>query len=161
MKISLEIIATLSVILAYVFLRVGANIIFSRVRKKFSYNNVREKIMKKIFNSVLFILSLFLILIIWGVEKDQIFYFVSSMLTVVGVAFVAQWSLLSNITASFILFFNHPMKIGEEIKILDKDYDIQGVVSDIGIFYLIIKTYSGDKITIPTNILMQKMVKTK
>lgn len=53
------------------------------------------------------------------------------------------------------------MKIGEEIKILDKDYDIRGIVSDIGIFYLTIKTEEGEKITVPTNVLMQKMIRTK
>lgn len=161
MEVSIEIIVTASVIAGYFALRLFANYVFVRVRKKFHYNGAREKIMKKIFNSVIFILSALSILIIWGVQKDQVFYFVSSMLTVVGVAFVAQWSILSNITASFILFFNHPMKIGEEIKILDKDYDIRGIVSDIGIFYLTIKTEEGEKITVPTNVLMQKMIRTK
>ena len=55
-----------------------------------------------------------------------IFYnqFLGSVLTVVGVAFFAQWSLLSNITSSIIIFFNHPVKLNDSIVILEgKDYD--------------------------------------
>ncbi|WP_155839638.1 mechanosensitive ion channel family protein [Aquimarina latercula] len=80
----------------------------------------------------------------------------SSVLAVLGVGFFAQWSILSNLTASAILFFSHPLRIGDRIKVLDKDFDWSGEVKDITGFYLFMKTDDGKNITIPTSIIMQK-----
>jgi small-conductance mechanosensitive channel len=75
-----------------------------------------------------------------------------------GIAFFAQWSLLSNITSSLLLFFNHPIKIGDTLKILDKDYPFEGEVSDLTYFFVHLKTDKGEIITIPNSLLMQKSV---
>lgn len=78
------------------------------------------------------------------------------MFTIVGVAAFAQWSLLSNITAGIILFFSFPFKIGDHIKILDKDFPISGEIIDIKAFYILIKTDENETVTYPNNLLMQK-----
>lgn len=78
---------------------------------------------------------------------------------VVGVAFLAQWSILSNITASLVIFFNHPVRIGDSIVIVEKDFNIEGRVIDIGIFFLIIENEEGNRITFPTNFFLQKLIK--
>lgn len=100
-----------------------------------------------------------LLLLIWGVDQSDLLLYASSVLTILGVAFFAQWSLLSNVTAAVILFVNHPVKIGNRIKIMDKDYPIEGVINDIGAFFVIIKTDNDEKVTLPTSLLLQKMVK--
>jgi small-conductance mechanosensitive channel len=56
-------------------------------------------------------------------------------------------------------FFNHPVKIGDSIVVLDKDYQVEGKISDIGMFFMIIKSTEGDQISIPTNVFMNKMIK--
>jgi len=56
------------------------------------------------------------------------------------------------------LFFNHPIKIGDTIKVLDKDYPFEGEVSDLTYFFVNLKTESGAIITIPNSILLQKSV---
>lgn len=94
--------------------------------------------------------------VIWGVDVKQFTIFVSSILAVLGVAFVAQWSILSNLTASVILFFYHPLRIGDRIRILDKDFDWTGEVKDITGFYLFIKTDRGERITLPNSLVIQK-----
>ena len=75
--------------------------------------------------------------------------FASTLLTALGIAFFAQWSLLSNITSSIILFFNHPLKLGDTIKVLDKDYPFEGEITDLTYFFVHLKTKSGEIITIP------------
>jgi small-conductance mechanosensitive channel len=77
----------------------------------------------------------------------------------VGVGFIAQWSILANVTSSLILFFNHPMKLGQEIQILDKEYDITGTLVDISFFFLYIKTEDGETITIPNSVVLSKVIK--
>lgn len=51
------------------------------------------------------------LIVIWGVETKDILFTVSSIATVIGVAFFAQWSILSNITSGMILFFSFPFRI--------------------------------------------------
>ncbi|MBP9152790.1 MAG: mechanosensitive ion channel [Flavobacteriales bacterium] len=128
---------------------------------KYEYPKPRVKITLKIVHTVFFLLFASFLLFIWGVNQNELVYFISSLLTVVGIAFLAQWSILSNITATLVIFFSHPVKIGDTITIMDKDFEIEGRVSDIGIFFLIIKTEEGDQITLPSNVFMQKMIKKK
>lgn len=116
----------------------------------------RSNLVIKYINLLLGTLAFLCIVIIWGVKKDQIFLFISSIFTVVGVATIAQWSLLSNITAGIILFFSYPFKIGDSIKILDKDFPIEGEIIDIKAFYIILKTNEGEVVTYPNTLLMQK-----
>ncbi|HBK84032.1 MAG TPA: mechanosensitive ion channel protein MscS [Flavobacterium sp.] len=116
----------------------------------------RTNLIIKYVSILLNLLVLVTIVVIWGVKKDQLFLFVSSIFTVVGVAAFAQWSLLSNITAGVILFFSFPFKIGDHIKILDKDFPVSGEIIDIKAFYILIKNYDDEVVTYPNNLLMQK-----
>ena len=79
-----------------------------------------------------------------------------SILAVLGVGFFAQWSILSNLTASVILFFNHPVRIGDRVKVLDKDFDWSGEVLDITGFYFFMKTDKGEFISLPNTLVIQK-----
>ena len=97
--------------------------------------------------------------IIWGVDQDRVLVFLSTILTILGVAFFAQWSIISNITSTLIIFFNHPVRIGDSLTIMDKDFQIEGKLSDIGIFFIVIKTNENKKITIPSNVFIQKMIR--
>jgi small-conductance mechanosensitive channel len=57
-----------------------------------------------------------------------------------------------------LLFFNHPVKIGDTIKVLDKDYPFEGEVTDLTYFFIHLKTNNGETITIPNSLLLQKSV---
>ncbi|MCJ1805959.1 mechanosensitive ion channel family protein [Flavobacterium covae] len=91
-------------------------------------------------------------------EQNEIALFASSILTALGVAFFAQWSLLSNITSSLILFFNHPLKLGDTIRILDKDFPLEGEIIELTYFFVYLKTADGQTITIPNSLILQKSV---
>jgi small-conductance mechanosensitive channel len=154
----IELIQTVVALVIYLLIKTVSEKIIEKAGRKFSYAKPRIKITKKIIQVVLFIIWVSVVFFIWGVNQSELAYFITTMLTVLGVALFAQWSLLSNITASIIIFFYHPVKIGDTIKILDKEYNIEGKISDIGIFFLIIKTIDNDRITVPTNVFLQKMV---
>ena len=119
----------------------------------------RVKITNNVFVVLLFLLLTAILMIIWGVDQSQLLLFISTTLTILGVAFFAQWSIISNITSTIIIFFNHPIKLGDNLTVLDEDYQIEGKLSDIGIFFITIKTKENKKITIPSNVFMQKMIK--
>ena len=105
---------------------------------------------------IIYFMALTVLSIIWGVNLKDFVVFISSILAVLGVGFVAQWSILSNLTASVILFFSHPLRLGDRIRVLDKDFDWTGEIEDISAFYLFMKTDDGRRITIPTNLVIQK-----
>lgn len=122
-------------------------------------HKTRGKIIKKISNLLVLIIVLIFILTVWGVDHSELFVFMASVLTVIGIALFAQWSLLSNITSGIILFFSYTIKLDDTISILDKDYQIEGRISDIGLFFIRIKTIEGEEVMLPNNIFMQKMIK--
>jgi len=95
---------------------------------------------------------------IWGFKQNEIAAFASTILTALGIAFFAQWSLLSNITSSLILFFNHPLKLGDTIKVLDKDCPFEGEITELTYFFVHLKTTSGEIITIPNAQILQKSI---
>ena len=73
-----------------------------------------------------------------------------------GVAFFASWSILSNITAGVILFFSFPFKIGDRIRIQDKDFPSEAIIEDIRAFHLHLRTDDGELITYPNSLMLQK-----
>jgi small-conductance mechanosensitive channel len=145
----------------YLLLRAVTNKIIDKTVATSFVQKTRAKIIKKVLNIFwLFLVSVF-ILIVWGIDQNQLAFFFGSVLTVIGVAFFAQWSILSNITSGIILFFNHSVKLDDTIRVMDKDYEIEGRVSDIGLFFVNMTTSEGEKVTIPNNVFIQKMIKRK
>jgi small-conductance mechanosensitive channel len=88
-------------------------------------------------------------------KNCEILVFISSIITVIGVALFAEWSILSNITAYLVLFFSHSMKIGDRIKIDSESYSLEGEILDITYFFMYIKTAHSETITIPNAIVLK------
>lgn len=156
----IKFIETAIIIALYVTFR---QISFKLVRRHLSKKLIHETrgvAIKKIIGLLLILVAIVFILLIWGVKQSDLALFVGSVITVVGVAFVAQWSLLSNITSSIILFFGHPVKLHDRIFILEgKDYVIEGRVKDIGLFFITLETSEEQEITLPNNIFIAKSIK--
>lgn len=151
-----ELIATGILGILLVFLRV----ISTRLVRRFSRSNQtiehRTNLVIKYIHLFINVLVIIALIIIWGVQTKDIFIALSSITTVVGVAMFAQWSILSNITSGIILFFSFPFKIGDVIKIHDKDFPIEAEIEDIGAFHVFLKTIDEEKIIYPNNLLLQK-----
>jgi small-conductance mechanosensitive channel len=157
----IKLIETVIVFVLYFIIK---QILFRAVSRHTNHrilNKARGVIVRKSITAILVTIGLLFTLLIWGVDQKELAIFMGSVLTVIGIALFAQWSILSNITAGIILFFNHSVKIDEEITILDKDYQIEGYIKDIGLFFVIIKTKDNSEISIPSNVFMQKMVSRK
>lgn len=150
----------ISLILFFI-IRFGIVKLINRTVAENLIHKTRAKIIRKILQIILITITLFFVLTIWGVEQSQMFVFMASVLTVIGIAFFAQWSHLSNLTSGIIIFFNHTVKLDDYVVIMDKEYDIEGKVSDIGLFFIRLKTKEGEDVTFPNNVFLQKMVKKK
>ena len=95
---------------------------------------------------------------IWGVDTRNLLVALSSMFAVIGVAFFAQWSILSNVTAGLMIFFASPFRIGDSIRILDKDYPLDARIEDIQTLYTYLRTAEGELYIIPNNLFLQKTI---
>ncbi|PTY36847.1 hypothetical protein BGP77_06050 [Saccharospirillum sp. MSK14-1] len=96
--------------------------------------------------------------LVFGVGYGQFVLFLSSFFAVLGVALFAQWSILSNVTASIIIFFQFPFRIGDNIKIVFKDEDLSGVIEEITPFHVLIRREQGDQLIYPNSLLLQAAV---
>jgi small-conductance mechanosensitive channel len=157
--IHLKIIESIVAAVVYLLLRFGIVKYIDATIAKSLMQKTRGKVIKKTIKIILLLLFSTFVLIVWGVDQSELAVFIGSVLTVIGIALFAQWSILSNITSGVILFFNHSVNLDDTITIMDKDYAIEGRVSDIGLFFVILKTTEGEEITIPSNVFMQKMIK--
>ncbi|PZR19597.1 MAG: mechanosensitive ion channel protein MscS [Flavobacterium psychrophilum] len=150
----------ITLITSAVFLIVGY--IVKRLMKSYArsahLSEHRTNLIAKYINFFMMVIFIIIIVAIWGLEAQQIYGYISGALTVIGVAFFAQWSILSNITSGIILFFSFPFRIGDVIKVHDKDFPIEGQIEDIKAFHTLIKTRDGEVITYPNNLLLQKGV---
>lgn len=158
----MKIAETLAIIIAYLVIRSLSSRIIDKTKNEKLIQPIRSVIIKRAINLLLLIVSVIIILLIWGVNESELAVFVGSALTVVGVALFAQWSILSNITSSIIIFFNHPVKLGDEIQILEgKDYVIEGKVKDLGLFFISLETKDSDDLTIPNSVFISKSIVNK
>lgn len=157
-KYALYIIETIVVIVVYFALKYVTRKSVNKVAEASSKSELRVKIVGKVINLILVSISSLFIIMIWGVKQSDLVLFFTSILTVIGIAFFAQWSIISNITSAFIIFFNHPAKIGDEIEVFDNDYPVKGRVADIGVFFITIQSNDGATMTIPSNVFIQKMI---
>lgn len=156
---TLQIVKTVILVIVFLIIKFFTKRLIKKVGTRFHYQTGRIKITNKITNALLGILVLVFLMVIWGVKQTDLVVFLSTTMTILGVAFFAQWSLISNITSTLIIFFNHPIKIGDSLTIMEKDYEIEGILNDIGVFFITIKMKDNKKITMPSNIFLQKMIK--
>lgn len=98
------------------------------------------------------------LIIIWGVDPRNLLIALSSIFAVIGVALFAQWSLLSNITAGIIIFFTSQFRIGDHIRIMDKDMPFDARVEDILSFHVLLRTREGEIVSYPNSLFFQKGV---
>ena len=118
----------------------------------------RVQLITKLINYVILGCALVGVFVIWGVDVRNLGVILSSIFAVIGVAFFAQWSILSNITSGVIMFFTFPYKIGDRIMIHDKDYEYIGTIEDIKTFHIVMINDAGQRITYPNSLVLQKGV---
>ena len=103
-------------------------------------------------------ISIALLLLAWGIDFSGLLVLSTSILTVTGVALFASWSLISNITAYFILLTNVAYRRGNYVRILDGDNFIEGVIADIGPFSSRLVTADRETLMYPNNLILTRPV---
>lgn len=117
----------------------------------------RTAMVNKLISVFLFIGLVVAEAITWGVHLSGLYVFVTSFFAMVAIGFFAVWSVLSNITSSVLIFFLFPYKIGDTIQVIGDD--INGEITDITLFHLIVESEDKCVVTIPNNLVIQKSIR--
>ncbi len=101
-------------------------------------------------------LSLALVCLVWGFDFRGLLLLSTSLLTLTGVALFANWSILSNVTAFFILLIHQSFRRGNYIRVIDLDNYIEGYVADINLFSTKLITEDRESIIYPNNLIISR-----
>lgn len=154
----------ITLVIAFI-LRFGFTKAARKVGKLSDFNQVRTNLIIKYISFVITLTVIAALTLIWGVNFRDLGLLLSSIFAVIGVALFAQWSILSNITAGVIIFFSYPFKIGNTVRIMDKEISYSEnseenifVIEDIKAFHLHLRRHNGEILTYPNNMVLQKGV---
>ncbi len=105
----------------------------------------------------IFLLAILTIIAIAGWKVDSIFTFVTTLLAMVAIGFVAVWSILSNFLVTMVLLVWKPFNVGEEVEILPEA--ISGQVVDINFMYTTLRSEDGKMTAVPNSMFVQKLIR--
>jgi small-conductance mechanosensitive channel len=142
----------LSIIRSIIFITV------KKIGKKSGTTEARAGLIGRYVTVSLVLIALLIEAFILGAQPRDITLVFSSVFAVIGIALFAIWSILSNVTSGVIMFFSFPYKVGDKIRIHDKDYPLEAIIEDIRAFQLILRDENVDLVTYPNNLILQKAV---
>jgi small-conductance mechanosensitive channel len=97
------------------------------------------------------------ILEVWGVNVSGLWTFLMSVVAVIGVGFLATWTIVSNVTASFFLMIWRPFQFGDTVELIPDN--LKGRVVDRNFMYVFLREDSGALIKVPNNMFFQKIIR--
>lgn len=130
-----------------------------RIEKLVSRSKLRAETTQKAHNTVRLIfgiLTLAVLLIVWGVDFSGLLLLSTSLITLTGVAMFANWSILSNITSYFILLFHPTFQRGNFVRIMEMDNYMEGYIADINLFNVKLITEDREVIVYPNNLVLTR-----
>jgi len=65
---------------------------------------------------------------------------------------------LSNVTASLIIFFFFPYRVGDTVRIFDDKEVLEGKIHEITLFHVLIKNEKREIISFPNSLVFQKAI---
>lgn len=153
-----KVLVTVGFLLLYLISRYITRRVVRRRALKSSFEENRTIYVVRFFHTVNFVVIFIFILITWDINFQILRQYFLGFLTVLGVAIFASWSILSNITASVILFFYYTYKVGAIIRIVDGTNTVTGRILEVTLFYIKLETKNKNIVSYPNNQALQKPI---
>jgi small-conductance mechanosensitive channel len=136
------------VLLKYVLIELEQHIGNSRLKAE-SHAKARRSV-------VLFAngLTILLIVMAWGFDFKGVVSMSLGLITLLGASLFASWSILSNVTAFFLLLFHKSFKRGNYIRVIVGDNYTEGYISEINMFNTRLITDDKEIIIFPNTMLV-------
>ena len=103
----------------------------------------------------LWLVTALLVLNLWGISVSGLWTLLASAIAVIGVGFLAVWTMVSNVTASFFLSLWRPFRLGQTVEILPEA--LKGRVIDRNLMFTVLRDEGGNLLQVPNNMFFQKM----
>lgn len=159
---NLKLIAVLLVIAGvYLIGKSSINRLVKRIGTERDIAPSRIHYVRAVLTLIWTLLALILISINIGIGYRDIGIFFGSAVAILGIAFFAYWSILSNVTASIFVFFFFPYRVGDFVKILDGENSVEGTIREITLFHVVLNDDKGVITTYPNSLVFQKAVQIK
>lgn len=94
--------------------------------------------------------------IIWGFDFSGLLVIATSVITVVGIALFASWSILSNVTAFILLLVHSSYRRGNYIRVIDVDNYIEGYIAEVNLINTRLITEDREVVIYPNNLLITR-----
>lgn len=156
--ITTNLILTLSLFVIVLIISKGSDYFIQKIGTRKNIIPKRIYYVSKLLHFIIIFFALMALAIIWNMQLGGIMVFASSIFAVIGVALFAQWSILSNLTSSIIIFFTFPARVGDKIKVIDGDNSLSGEIIEISLFQIEILDADGNTILYPNNLFIQKPI---
>ncbi|MBK8478825.1 MAG: mechanosensitive ion channel [Opitutaceae bacterium] len=82
------------------------------------------------------------------------FAMMGGLLALIGIGFVAVWSVLSNVLCTLLLLTVRPFRIGDELELPPDPF--RGRVIDLNLFFTTLQAADGRLVQIPNNLFFQR-----
>ena len=112
-------------------------------------------IISRVITAVLWTLTVFIVLNVWGIGLGGVWAILVSVITIIGVGFIATWAMTSNFTASFFLVLWRPFHVGQTVEVLPEN--LKGRVVGRNLMFTTLSEDSGSVLQIPNSLFFQKM----
>ena len=152
-----KIAATLVAVAAYTVTRIVRNRAIHRIARARNLYAYRVAATRRILELVSLIVLAGAMALIWSINFSSLVLASGAILATIGIAFFAQWSILSNVTTSVIMFWRFPIHIGDRVGLLS-DKDFSGVVRDLTPFFIVLTDDNGNTVTIPNTLSLQQII---
>ena len=120
-----------------------------------NFTDKTNSIINRVIIAVLWALTVFIILDVWGIGLAGVWAVVVSAITIIGVGFIATWAMTSNFTASFFLALWRPFHVGQTVEVLPENQ--KGRVVGRNLMFTTLTEESGSVLQIPNSLFFQKM----
>jgi small-conductance mechanosensitive channel len=104
---------------------------------------------------LIWIVLILLILQTWGVSGSGLWTFLVSIATLVGIGFLATWSMVSNVMGSLFLTIWRPFYIGDDVEVLPENF--KGRVVERNLMFTTLEQDDGQRLQVPNNFFFQKV----
>src|SRR5262249_37948060 len=112
-------------------------------------------IISRVITAVLWALSSFFFFNVWGIGLGGVWAILVSVITIIGVGFIATWAMTSNFTASFFLVLWRPIHDGQTVEVLPEN--LKGRVVGRNLMFTTLSEDSGSVLQVPNSLFFQKM----
>jgi hypothetical protein len=115
------------------------------------------RLLRRWTRAALVVLVVLTMVAIAGWKIDSLWTFLTTLLAMIAIGFVAVWSILSNLLATVVILIWRPFNVGEEVEVVPEG--ITGRIVDISFMYTTLKAADGSRTSVPNSLWVQKLIK--